>query len=266
MIVGLPLSVRAEEASADEIARELANPNTALASLTLKNQYRFYEGDLPGADDQHGFTLLFQPSLPFPLANGDTLLFRPAIPFQFDQPVFDPDSFSFDGKYGLGDVAFDLAYARTAKSGLLTAAGIVSTLPTATNPALRSNRWLFGPELLIGYLQPKYVLGIFPNHQWKIAGGGETASLTTIQTFTTYLPGGGWSVGSAPIMTYDWKASQWTIPINLNVSKTTSIGRQPVKLGLALNYFVARPDAFGPEWMIEFTITPVVKNVLAELF
>ena len=38
--------------SADEVAKELANPNTSLASLTFKNQYRWYTGDLPGADDQ----------------------------------------------------------------------------------------------------------------------------------------------------------------------------------------------------------------------
>jgi len=33
--------------SADEIAKELANPNTSLASLTFKNQFRWYTGDLP---------------------------------------------------------------------------------------------------------------------------------------------------------------------------------------------------------------------------
>ena len=36
--------------TADEIARELANPKKPLASLTLKNQLRLFEGDLPTAD------------------------------------------------------------------------------------------------------------------------------------------------------------------------------------------------------------------------
>ncbi len=48
--------------------QKLANPNTPLASLNFKLQYRTYEGDLPNADDQDSTTLLFQPSLPFPLA------------------------------------------------------------------------------------------------------------------------------------------------------------------------------------------------------
>ncbi len=71
--------------SAEDVAQSLANPNTPLASLNFKLQYRTYEGDLPNADDQDSTTLLFQPSLPFPLPNGDTIFFRPAIPIQFDQ-------------------------------------------------------------------------------------------------------------------------------------------------------------------------------------
>ena len=40
------------EPSAEEVAANLANPNTPLASLTMKLQLRIYEGDLPGADKQ----------------------------------------------------------------------------------------------------------------------------------------------------------------------------------------------------------------------
>ena len=77
----------AAKPSADEIAKELANPNTPLASLTFKLQHRSFTGDLPDADDQDGTTLLFQPTFPFNLDNGDKVIFRPAIPYQFDQPV-----------------------------------------------------------------------------------------------------------------------------------------------------------------------------------
>lgn len=73
----------AAEKSTDEVARELANPNNSLASLTFKNQYRAYTGDLPNADDQNNYTLLFQPVFPFTLkpteSGGKANLFiRPA--------------------------------------------------------------------------------------------------------------------------------------------------------------------------------------------
>jgi hypothetical protein len=253
--------------SAEEVAANLANPNTPLASLTLKLQYRIYEGDLPGADKQEGTTLLFQPSLPFPLSNGDVVFLRPAIPLQFDQPVFDAGNGNFDSEFGLGDIVFDLAYGRTTKSGLLIAGGLVSTLPTATDSRLGPDRWLLGPELLIGKLTKKYVIGVFPNHQWDIAGPGDAnISLTTVQLFGTYLPGGGWNVGTAPIMSYDHKANQWTIPINFTFGKTVILSERPWKLSMEINYFPERADAFGPEWLIGFNVAPVVENALASLF
>lgn len=124
--------------SAEETARELANPNTPLATLTLKNQLRLFEGDLPGPDDESSLTMLFQPAIPFPLANGDTVFVRPAIPLLIEQPFFDPGRADFGSRSGLGDIAFDLAYGRTTASGIIAAAGIISTLPTATSDRIGS--------------------------------------------------------------------------------------------------------------------------------
>lgn len=90
----------AATASAAELAAELSNPNTAVATLTFKNQFRWFEGDLPDADDQWSYTLLFQPALPFVLDSGDKIIWRPAIPLLVDQPVFDPVSGEFDGESG----------------------------------------------------------------------------------------------------------------------------------------------------------------------
>jgi len=45
----------------DELAAVLSNPNTAVATLNFKNQFRWFEGDLPDADSQSSYTLLFQP-------------------------------------------------------------------------------------------------------------------------------------------------------------------------------------------------------------
>ena len=81
-------NLNAEEMSAEAAAKELANPNTALASLNFKFQFRGFTGDVTGADDQSGSLILFQPSMPFPVENG-TVLFRPAIPLISVQPSAD---------------------------------------------------------------------------------------------------------------------------------------------------------------------------------
>jgi len=253
--------------SADEIAAELANPNTPVATLTFKNQIRWFEGDLEDADDQSSYTLLFQPSLPFVLPNKDTAFWRPAIPVLVDQPMLNKDGGGFSGETGLGDIAFDLAYAPTLENkSILTAYGLVTSLPTATND-LGSGQWTLGPEFLIGKLNPTWVIGALTSHQWVVTGWtNANINLTTSQLFYTYLPGGGWNVGTSPIISYDWESEQWTVPLQLIVGKTVVWNGRPWKLSVEVNYYVEKSDNFGPEWMVGFNIAPVVKNGLVSLF
>ena len=73
-LLGLTVCVYAqdEEAgkSADEIAKELANPNATLGFFVTPIDYISYRGDLPDANSQSAFKFNFQPSLPYPLAEG----------------------------------------------------------------------------------------------------------------------------------------------------------------------------------------------------
>ena len=266
-LIFLSLPAIAQDKSADDLARELANPNSPLASLNFKNQFRFFDGSLPNAGDQSSYTMLFQPGFPFALENGDQVIWRPAIPFIIDQPIYNPATRDFGSESGLGDIGFDLAYARTTDAGLLTAFGVFTTLPTASSSLLGSGQWSIGPEILIGTITEKYVIGAFPNHQWDIAGWGDgSVNLTTMQVFSTYLPGGGWNVGTSPIFSYDWHRDQWTVPLNLTVGKTVVLGGKPWKFSAEINYYVEKPSNFGAEWMVGFNITPVVENVLASWF
>ena len=253
--------------SAEEIAAELANPNTPMASLNLKLQFRSFDGTLPGASSQSSTTLLFQPSFPFSLDNGDVVFFRPAIPVQLDFSFPNASPSGFGSESGIGDIAFDLAYGRTTKTGMLYAGGIIASLPTATDDALGTDRYTLGPEFMVGKLTKKYVIGIFPNRQWDVGGSGDKEiDLTTIQIFGTYLPGGGWNYGSSPIITFDHISDQWTIPLNFTFGKTVIWNKRPWKLSAELNYYVEQADAFGPQWMIGFNVAPVVENVMANWF
>ena len=261
--------------SAEEVAQKLANPNTPLATLNLKLQYRTFEGDLPGADNQDSTTLLFQPSLPFPLDNGATVFFRPAIPIILDQsvPIINGQAMltnnliDFETETGIGDMAFDLAYGRTTESGLVWATGIVASVPIASKPELGTDRWTLGPEILLAKLDKKYVIGTLATHQWDVAGSGNAEiNLTSIQIIGTYLPGGGWSYGSSPILTFDHEADQWTVPLNFSFGKTVIWDDRPWKLGVEINYYVENADAYAPEWFIGFSLGPVVENKLVDWF
>lgn len=137
--------------SANEIAKELANPNNSLASLMFKNHFRWYTGNLPGADDQSNYTRLFQPSFPFSLgktASGGkaNLFIRPAIPLLVDQPTFDTDDLDFDGVTAVGDIGFDIGRGVSERNGWIWFVGMVGRLPTATDSDVAGKQLLLGPE------------------------------------------------------------------------------------------------------------------------
>jgi hypothetical protein len=54
------------------------------------------------------------------------------------------------------------------------------------------------------------------------------------------------------------------VPLHLVVGKTLIISERPWEFSLELNYYVERPDAIAPEWMLGFNVAPVVTNVFAE--
>jgi len=263
-----------QEQSASDVARELANPNSSLATLTLKNQYRWYTGDLPGAGDQDNYTIVFQPVFPLSLpqdGNGNkrTIFVRPGFPLVFEQPVprVENGGVDWDGVSALGDIGFDIGYGVSAKSGFLWAFGMVGTLPTATDSDVAGKQLRLGPEFLLAKFEKWGIYGIFPSHQWDVTGwSDEPFSTTQFQPVLKFLLGDGWTVGSSPIGFYNWESSEWTIPINLSASKTVIFGKTPWKFELEANYYVERPDAFGPQVMIGFNISPVVKNPFQNAF
>ena len=129
------------EKSAEEIAAELRNPATPMATMTTKWEYRTYEGTLPGADDQTGTSMLFQPSFPIPLGEGYVFAFRPAIPVFFDSPYFDGQNNQFDSvNTSIGDIGFDLMVGQKFESGLVLLGGMVGTLPWASNDNVSANQ------------------------------------------------------------------------------------------------------------------------------
>ncbi len=246
-----------DKALAEKAAKELANPNTAYASLNLKLQYN--DGYENGGSN---FTTVFQPTLPFPMEGGDKIIFRPAVSYvDNDLPGKENSGFS--------DISFDLAYAPKTEPGTIAAVGMIASLPTGSDD-MSADQFAVGPEFLVGKVSAERVLGAFPNHLVGVSGSGiddkGRINKTSAQLFWVEMLGGGWTVGSAPTLSYDWTAQQAEIPINLSVTKTTVIAGRPWKFGLEANYYIVKDERTRPDFMIGFNITPVVENQLANFF
>lgn len=143
--------------SAQEAAKQLANPNTPQASLTLESQWTHWEGSLLGSDGMDSQTFLFQPSFPFPVSETDSIFFRPAFPYLVDQPVVEAPG-NVRTETGFGDMGMDLAFGRASKTGFLTAAGLVAGIPIGAD-RLSRDTWTLGPELFVGKISKKGVFG-----------------------------------------------------------------------------------------------------------
>ena len=244
----------------DELAKELANPGAANATLNFKFEYRTFDGDLPEAEDQENFTATFQPVFPFVLQNGNNLIFRPAFPYVIGQPVFQNDTGQFRDENAFGDIAFDLLYAGT-RNGWTLGTGIVGAVPSGSD--ISSDNWLLGPSALAVITEEWGVWGFFPFHNEKVGGSGADVSITSLQYFLFYGLGNGLQIGTGPTITYDWEASggnEWTVPFGIQIAKTTAIGKQIVKLNVGIEKNVIAPDPLASDWKLTFTFSPVIAN------
>lgn len=77
----------------------------------------------------------------------------------------------------------------------------------------------------------------------------------------TFLPGG-WTVGTYPVLSYDWEADQATIPLNLTVRKVVKFGNTPVQISVGFDYYVEQSDDFGPDFGFKVSFTPIVPNFI----
>ncbi len=248
--------------SVEEIAAQLSNPNNTMGTMSMQFDYIAFDGDLPGASSQSGFRSTFQPSLPYPLAAGMNLFVRPAIPLIFSQDL--PNAAGgFDSKgVNLGDISFDASLAQGFPSGLVLIAGLVGTLPTATDDALGLNQWLLGPEVAIAKVQKWGVVGLLVTHQWDVAGDDAFSTSTTGgQYFYAINMGNGWQINASPRYSYNHNAdsdNNFTFPLAIGVSKTSLMGGRPWKFGVQYWHYLVSPDLFGQDWQIRLSVSPVV--------
>jgi hypothetical protein len=248
--------------SAEEIAAQLANPNSTLGTMNVTFDYVAYDGDLPDASNQDAVRATFQPSLPYPLSPTTNLFVRPAIPIIINQDVPNLGGGYQSKGVDLGDISFDSLIAKSLPIGAVVGVGVVGTIPTATSDALGLDQWLLGPEAIAAVVRKWGVVGILVSHQWDVAGEDDfDTSITGGQYFYAINLTKGWQLNGSPIYSYNHEAKsgdEWTLPIAIGLTKTSIINNRPWKFGVQYWHYIESPSLFGPDWQIRFTVSPVV--------
>ena len=249
LICWLALGGPAVAQDEDELAKTIQNPLANLVSLPL--QFNFNDG--VGPEDRRFFNLNVQPVIPFPGEKWN-IISRTIIPINSV-----PQGTGTDSTFGLGDVNLSLFWSPAKPRPLTWGAGPAIVLPTASTPeVLGSEKLSIGPTGVVFYGIGEWTLGIVASNVWSVAGNDDRQDVNFLfaQWFVNYNFGKGWALGTAPIITCDWKrdsGDQCTIPWGLQVSKVTHFGHQPVNLIIGYYRNSQHPDG-GAESQVRFQI------------
>jgi hypothetical protein len=250
--VDLPSPTATDDASG--LAEKLQNPIADLISVPFQNNTNFNVGPNKGVQD----ILNIQPVVPIHLNASWNVITRTIVPLTWSpsyQPVASVPPF------GVGVTSFSAFLSPTSTiDGWTWGAGPIIGLPTITNKFLGSNVWGAGPAVVAVRTAHPWVYGLLVNNVFSLGGtsgpGGTSYSIMTINPFVNYNFGGGWFLGTVPIITASWDTGgeKWTLPIGMQGGRLIKIaGKLPVNLLVGAYYNALRPSGAGT-WQLRTQI------------
>lgn len=238
-----------QEAAADDLAKQLANPVASLISVPFQANWDFGIG----MNDATRFTLNVQPVIPLSLNEDWNLIIRTIL------PVIDAESPApgIEDAFGLGDTVQSFFFSpKNPVNGWILAVGPVALWPTATDSQLGSGQWGAGPTALALKQTGPWTYGALVNHLWSYAGDDDRGAVnaTFLQPFASYITRTKTTFTINAESTYDWEHGQWNVPLNFIVSQLFKLGGQPVQAFVGGRCYLEGPEG-GPEWGVRAGFT-----------
>ncbi len=258
----LPAVAQQSEA---ELAKEALNPVAALISLPIKYDYNTNIGPTEQGNQS---VLTVQPVIPFSIGEDWNLISRTIIP-AINQHNVRPGTGTPDGlgdvatgsgtEEGLGDITqqFYFSPKKPTDSGWIWGAGPQVLLPTGAS-MLTAGKWGLGPTAVVLKQENGWTYGALVNQIWSASSDSQKRdySVFYVQPFLAYTTKTYTTAGINTESTYNWKASQWSVPINLTLTQILKVRNQPLSIQVGVRYWADTPEGFGPkDWGYRMQLT-----------
>jgi hypothetical protein len=242
-----------------DLAEKLSNPVAAMISLPFQFNY---DQNIGPVDDGHKTYMNFQPVVPVHLNPDWNMIVRVILPVVDQSDIF-PGAGS---QFGLGDTTTEIFFSPTKPTdgGWIWGVGPAMLIPTATDDLLGAKKWGLGPTAVFLRQSHGWTYGALVNHIWSVAsvkGNNEDRpdiSQTFLQPFLSYTTPTAWTYGANLESTYDWKSSQWAVPMNLTVAKLVRFGTQPVSFTGGVGYWLDHTDTGPKGWRFRVVVTVLI--------
>ncbi|MGE5089778.1 MAG: hypothetical protein ACM3QY_11680 [Candidatus Levyibacteriota bacterium] len=80
-------------------------------------------------------------------------------------------------------------------------------------------------------------------------------SIASLQPFLTYTTDTSLTLGVVTESTYDWRGSQWSVPLIAQAGQLFKIGPQILQLAVAGKYWAESPDGGPRGWGLRVQLT-----------
>jgi len=251
LLLGAPARA-AEQGSTAALAEQLQNPIADLVSVQFQNNFNFGVGENNGTL----YLMNFQPVIPLNITREWNYIVRPVLPFISTSNVFGPGYVS-----GLGDLEIEtfLSPVKPGPFGIIWGIGPTSILPTATQKKLGGDVMTLGPSGVALWQKNGWTIGSLVTQNWRVAGPGDY-NATYFQPFIAHTFKTATTIAVDSESSYNWISEgankDWTISFNNTYSQVIKIGKIPVQIGVALQYYAQSPVP-GQQWGFRVNITPM---------
>jgi hypothetical protein len=240
MFTVLPAAAQDDEA---ELAKKTLNPVASLISLPMKFDYN---SNLGPAETGEQSVLTVQPVIPISIGEDWNLISRSIIPVISLHNIV-PGAGT---QQGLGDTTqqFYFSPKKPTESGWIWGAGPQFQLSTGAS-TFTAGKWGAGPTAVALKQMNGWTYGVLASQMWSISNDSQKSdySVLFVQPFLAFTTKTYTTAGINTESTYNWKSSQWSVPVNLTLTQILKIGKQPLSLQVGVRYWADTPDGVGPK-------------------